>query len=140
MRRALPLAFLFLAGCASGPSTAPMPPTVNITPPAANVPANVKALSGKWAGRWDGDLDHILIVEEVEQLSAVAVYSWGSSHSRGITPGWQRVRGTVEPGLLRMTLRNQAKVTYRVQTDGTLQGTYEWTGGVSRATLNRMQP
>ena len=145
MRAALSLVLLLVAGCASSPSTAPVPVTF-IDAPSAILPDNIKGLWGKWSGTWDSNVHNILVVEYIDQTTARVVYSWGNRYpERGPTRGWTRVWGTVEPGVLRLTLPNSAKVTYRLQSDGTLQGTYEWYGNVSRigivkATLHRSQP
>jgi hypothetical protein len=42
-------------------------------------------------------------------------------------------------GTLKLSLRRPATVLYRMQPDGTLDATYEWAGGISRATLTRVQ-
>jgi hypothetical protein len=130
--------FLPLIGC----STAAVPPSVEIIAPDARLPASVRAFSGKWAGRWDGELDHFLIVEEIESRHAIAVYSWGTSLRWGTKPDWRRARGPIEPGVLKLTLGDRVwnqpvEVTYRLRGDDTLEATWERAGRLSRAVLRR---
>jgi hypothetical protein len=54
------------------------PPTVTITPPAADLPPEVAALSGMWEGMWDGELPCRLAVEELTWDAAVVAYVWGN--------------------------------------------------------------
>ena len=53
------------------------PLTVTITPPAADLPPEVAALSGIWEGMWDGEFLCRLAVEELARDAAVVVYAWG---------------------------------------------------------------
>lgn len=137
------LSLLVIAGCASGPSSAPLPPDVNVVAPDAALAPGLKGLAGKWSGKWKGrygQLDHILIVERIDAGKASVVYATGtlvSTQGGGPSPGWFRLNGSVEPGLLKLSLRNGAQVTYRLQADGTLSGTYDRQGDVSSATLTR---
>jgi hypothetical protein len=49
------------------------------------------------------------------------------------------VHGEFVEGTLKLSLRRPATVRYRMQPDGTLDATYAWAGGISRATLTRVQ-
>lgn len=145
MKSLVPSALLALlvAGCASGPSSAPLPPDVNLVVPSASLAPDIRALAGKWSGKWKsryGQLDHVLIVERLEGSSASVIYSTGalvSTQGGGPSPGWFRVNGTVEPGTLTLSMRNGAQVTYKLQADGTLSGTYVRQGDTSTGTLTR---
>src|SRR5215470_9811255 len=74
--------------------------------PAADVPRDIAAFSGTWAGRWANTLDHVLVVEKIEGRNVTFIYSWGVAPAWNITtPGFVRVIGTVdEGGILRGTL------------------------------------
>ena len=63
------------------------PPPVTITPPAADLPVDVAALSGIWEGAWDGWLPTRLAVEALERDSPwLVVYAWGD-HPSGRSQG-----------------------------------------------------
>ena len=137
---------IVLAGCAEDPiPVPPMPPDLRVVPPPASVPRENAKFSGRWVGKWDDALDHVLVVEielQNEQATEViAVYSWGVSGALGVGfPGWTRVRGRIEDGALRLELpRVQARAVYTMQSDGTLVGEY-WRGDTitSRARLARV--
>ena len=136
---------LVVAGCAVEPlPVPPMPPDLKVVSPPASVPRENARFAGRWVGKWEEQLDHVLVVELVVQndqaTEVVAVYSWGVSAELGVgTPGWSRVRGRIENGALRLELtRVQATAVYTMQPDGTLVGEY-WRGDkvTSRARLLR---
>lgn len=136
---------LAMAGCAAEAlPVPPMPPDLQVVPPPAGVPRENARFSGRWVGKWENQLDHVLVIELQVQsdraTEVVAVYSWGVSASLGVgAPGWTRVRGRIEDGTLRLDLtRVQARAVYTLQADGTLMGEY-WRGDrvLSRARLAR---
>lgn len=51
------------------------PENVEIKKPANNLSTELKALSGKWQGAWNGVVDATLIVKEIKQKSAIIYYS-----------------------------------------------------------------
>ena len=76
----------------------PMPPDLKVVPPPASVPRENARFAGRWVGKWEEQLDHVLVVElEVQNdqvTEVIAVYAWGVSAELGVsTPGWSRVRG-----------------------------------------------
>jgi hypothetical protein len=84
-------------------------------------------------------LAHILVVEEITPPNAVVIYAWGKAPQWHIDQsGWDRVPGEFVEGALKLALRRPATVLYRMQPDGTLDATYVWAGGISRATLTRV--
>ena len=79
---------ILLAGCAEEPiPVPPMPPDLRVVPPPTSVPRENAKFSGRWVGKWDDALDHILVVElEIQNDPAtevIAVYSWGGSGRSG---------------------------------------------------------
>ena len=122
-----------------------MPPDLRIVPPPAGVSQEHARFSGRWVGKWDDQLEHILIVEiEVPAglaTEVVAVYSWGAGALGVGLPGWSRVRGRIEGRSLRIDLpRVQATVVYSMQPDGTTLMAEYWRGDqvTARARLTRL--
>jgi hypothetical protein len=136
---------LLLAGCAAEPvPPPPMPLDLRVVAPPLAVSREHARYSGRWTGKWDGQLEHVLVVELVvdhgEATEVVAVYSWGSAPALGVgEPGWQRVRGRIENGALRLDLaRLQSSAVYTMRDDGTLDAQYWRLGAVmSRARMTR---
>jgi hypothetical protein len=129
------------ASLPSKTKTVPLPSDLRIVQPAAGVPKELGAFSEKWTGVWDGILNHILVVEEINPPHAIAVYAYGAAVEWGIdSPGWRRIRGEfIDSTTLKLSLPQPATVIYRMQADGTLDATYEYAGGISRAKMTRMK-
>jgi hypothetical protein len=121
-----------MAACAAdAPLRPPMPPDLRVVPPPAGVPREHARYSGRWVGKWDGHLEHVLVVElqvptTDRATEVIAVYSWGVSSELGVgAPGWSRARGRIQDGALWLELtRVQATAVYALQADGTLLGEY----------------
>ncbi|NUN08443.1 MAG: hypothetical protein HUU54_04630 [Ignavibacteriaceae bacterium] len=118
-----------------------LPEKFSIVPPSVGIPDELKKFSGKWFGVADGILDNILIVEKIiNRHEAEVIYSWGVAFQWGVgTPGWQRYTASIENGIL--TIRDkkqQVKITYSFNQDGTLNSVYERPGAISKTTLMRM--
>ncbi|MDM0001865.1 hypothetical protein QTI24_24870 [Variovorax sp. J22P240] len=139
----LTVASLLVAGCASAPSTAPLPADLAIVAPDPSVPADVRALSGKWSGKWRGlaggqQQETVLIVEKIAGNEATVVYSQGD-HSR-FRSLYHRATANVEPGFLTFTFAlkdGPAVYTYRLQPDGSLDAKMEYRGFNAVSTLKR---
>ena len=113
-----------------------LPANAAVMPPAPSLARWQSALSGRWHGFWDGELEHILVVERMDGDGVDVIYAYGQIGSR--PPGASRERGVWEDGALRLDLRRPATVRYRLDVYGTVSATYEWQGGIARATLKRM--
>ncbi len=92
-----------LAGCAAEPLPAPpMPPDLKVVAPPPSVPRESARFAGRWIGKWEEQLDHVLVVELVVQndqaTEVVAVYSWGVSASSA----WARRGGRASGAASRM--------------------------------------
>lgn len=139
----LSIAALLVTGCASGPSSAPLPADVAIVAPDSSVPADVRALSGKWSGKWRGlaggqQQDTTLVVEKIDGDEATVVYSQGD-HSR-FPSLYRRTTAKVAPGVLKFTFAlkaGPAVYTYSLQPDGSLDGKLEHLGFKAVSTLTR---
>ena len=70
------------------------PPEVRMTPPAADLPPEVKA----FFGTWDGVLASRLVVEEIDATYARVVYAWGDDPQERFKGGWSRITAKVLPG------------------------------------------
>ena len=79
----------------------------------------------------------MLVVEEVTPTTASVIYAWGQSAAWNVRPGYSRHKGTIENNVLVVKMPRPATATYRMQPDGTLDATYEWTGSTARATLRK---
>jgi hypothetical protein len=65
---------VILIGCAS---TAHLPSTLNIVPPAPHVPPEIAAFSGRWEGMSQNSRDIILVVEKININEAEIIISFG---------------------------------------------------------------
>lgn len=118
----------------------PLPQDVTVVTPAADVPKDVAAFSGRWSGQWRQTLDHVLVVEKIEGRNVTFIYS------RGVAPAWnitrsafERVTGTVdETGVLRGKLSYGAEVAYRLSQDHqTLTGEFVLNGRTTPGSFQR---
>ncbi len=118
----------------------PLPQDMKIVSPNPDLPPEVKFFSGKWFEVWDGILQDVLVIEQINAPNATAIYAYGSAPSWNINnPSYARVQGEIKPKILKLTLRRTAAtVTCRLQPDGTLDATYETRTGISRAKMRRM--
>jgi hypothetical protein len=117
------------------------PEDMNITSPGSKVPKTLGEFSGKWYGVWGGILDHILIVEKInDNLEANAIYSWGIAYQWNLNqPGWKRYTGKFEGNMLILTDEdNRIIIKYRLNSDGTLDASYKRPGIFSRTTMTKI--
>lgn len=133
---------LLVSGCAASSSGGvQLPEDFKIEAPARTVPAKRAAFSGRWQGTWDGLLEHVLIVEQITGDEAQVVYAWGPNRQWQTSPGFARFRAKFkDDSTLVVTSPRPATATYVMQPDGTLAALYQWSGGVSRASMRRTQP
>ena len=131
---ALSLVVLALTACQSAP---PMPSDLRVVAPSAQVSSEARQLAGTWVGKWNDEFDHVLVVEDINDTTAIVVYSVGAFAKEGIQPSYRRVRATVSGATLRFKL-GQSAVDYDLRSDGALVGTFEApTGRISRAYMKR---
>jgi hypothetical protein len=101
----------------------------------------VRKFSGKWFGVVDGVLDHMLVVEKInDNLEVDAIYSWGVAYQWGIhQPGWTRYKGKILQNTIVLEDKaNQIMITYRLNPDGTLEQTYQRPGIFSRSIMSKV--
>lgn len=118
---------------------APLPDDVSIVPPAENVPDALRRFSGAWIGKWAEEMDHVLVVEEVQASGkATIVYAWGDSSRWKITRGWTRTTATISgDGIDVDRFRNGAEVDYKLEDPDTLSGDYWRRGYLTEGTFTR---
>ena len=95
------LVIFFLTLCVTLQSDAggpPLPNDINIIPPAADVPKDIAAFSGKWVGAFDYGLELILIVEEIHDTWGNVVFSRGDYKSYSVDAAFLRTRCKVISG------------------------------------------
>ncbi len=84
----------------AGPQGVPLPKTLRIVPPGANVPPAHAAYAGRWLGLWAGPAAtgaHVLVVEEITPAAdghsrVVAVWAYTSPSAGRL---WERITGTL---------------------------------------------
>lgn len=118
----------------------PGPPTVKITMPRDDVPAELAAFVGVWEGAWDGILESRLVVESVEGLFASVVYGW-ADHPRGrFKGGWSEYRARMSPDA-KLSWGSEALFTFEMRRDlKSLDGRFVHAGGVSVVRMTRLGP
>jgi hypothetical protein len=112
---------------ATAPGDTPLPLDVAVQPPAESLPAEVRGLSGKWAGTWSNTVNSILVVERIDSpSSATVVYARDRAPALKLNESYfGRHQATINRGELQFKLRNgAATVTYALTPSGELAGKY----------------
>lgn len=148
MKKIISLALsLMIAGCAAQKPADPaavvsgvkLPAHLTIMRPGASVPANLAFWLGEWAGQWNNNLDHVLVVEAVHPGTAKIIYAWGSDSNFGYTPGFERGKAKLTSTELVFKSPSGAVVRYRRQKDGSLAATWDKGQYFSRAEMVRVK-
>ncbi len=116
-----------------------LPDDAVVVPPNSKVPATIRKFSGKWFGVTEGILDHLLVVEKInENLEVDAIFSWGVAYQWNIfEPGWQRFKGKIENQKLIIS-DDQLQITYQFNSEGNLDAVYERPGVYSYTELIKL--
>jgi hypothetical protein len=105
-----------------------------LTPPAADVPANVRAFSGAWTGKWESGLCAALFVQQVlADGTARLVVGWGSHLGR--KPGSMGLIAMIRGTTLTAINRSEQWV-YTLVTPSELDARYH-AAGVTSGKLTR---
>ena len=103
-----------------------LPPDLALTPPGANLPAEVAGLAGLWGGdRWDGgSLPQTLAVERIgADRTADVVDAWGTDFQAHRTQGWRRLSAKItDDGHLIFDLPNDHVADFSLAAAGRLIG------------------
>lgn len=119
-----------------GPSSAPLAPRIEQSPPDA--PANLAALSGVWEGVGPDALPTRLVVEDVHDRWATVVYTWGDHPDGKFHRGWVRVRALVLPDG-KLFWRHPGDFTFQISDDlTTLVGKREQGGRTAMSLMRRV--
>jgi len=120
-------------GLSQSPVAAVVPPSAVVEPPTPDVPPDKARWFGKWSG-WackDKVCDTKLVVEKVTAVGATIIYAFASSNGKPFTA---RVEGQFIGDELQATLRNGAKLAYRMRKEGDLEFLWrreaQWTAGI----------
>ena len=124
-----------LIGCAS---TAPLPETLNISPPSPDISQEIAAYSGIWEGKWNGYHESILVVEKIDYNKAEVIYSLGLV--AGFSPRYSYYTAQVYPDSIGWTAPNGDKFIFKIDKGlNNIYGTFieKKTGANIRGYFNR---
>ncbi|WP_143541543.1 hypothetical protein [Rhodoferax fermentans] len=121
-----------------------LPSDTAVHEPAEVIPAAVKAFSGRWEGKWDERMPHVLVVEEIKSATeATVLYAWQAPPAANAwNAGWARFTATIDGNILRVPLSEGKKAWYELQADGSLKASYTRpnSSSQSNAVLRKVQP
>jgi dienelactone hydrolase len=100
-----------------------LPADLTLTPPEADLPPDIAAFAGMWAGdRWDGKVPHALAVERVgADGTASLVYALGADKGASRIHNFERLTGKIKGGRLTVNVGGN-EIIYSVTPDGRLAG------------------
>ena len=108
--------------------------------PEEDLDPRLRALSGRWSGRWGGALASRLIVERIDAEEATVVYSWGDHPSGSFSRGWLRTKAHVLAGG-GIRFGEPEVFTFEIDDEEqALRGTREDSGGTSMIVMHRDGP
>jgi hypothetical protein len=117
-----------------------MPSDLRIVPPAPDVPANQAAYSGIWLGKWDDIQDTALAIAEIGGGRIRGVYAWGSAPAWSVNQSGSRwVQGVFAGGNLRVDIPPVGSATYRIFSEGVLEGALSVGQFTNRTTLRKVR-
>jgi tetratricopeptide (TPR) repeat protein len=131
------------SGSVRSESGIPLPTTIRIEPPVADLPPEVAAFSGTWEGRWEGDVQGRLAVERIDAEWARVVYAWGDDPGGRFKGGWERVPAKVLPGGRLQSVDEALKTTLTfemAQDRMSIQGEHDAAGRVTKVRMQRVGP
>jgi hypothetical protein len=109
---------------AGGP---PLPNDIKIIPPAPDLPKDIAAFSGKWAGKWDNGTETILIVEEIHDTWVQVVHCW--SDTPRTKAGYNRRKCKIisdpKPKIV-LDFQRMPEITFEMNDSNALVGTQTW--------------
>lgn len=134
-------------------SQPPIPADLAVEVPNASLPAEVKAFSGKWRGRWyytgigsrglSEGLNSIMAVEKILDLeNASIVYAWGDSPEWNVKKGVSKKQAKIEKnaqGVMELSFSSASGRVFRftVSPEGRLNGTAKVTSSPTYIEMER---
>lgn len=100
----------------------PLPDDIAVMPPSDTIAPKKAAFSGTWAGVFQGELNHVLVVEEIEPDLAKVIYALGPHPFFGEAV-YRRLKGIFVEGGLKVAEPNELggyTTIYTLNPDGTL--------------------
>jgi hypothetical protein len=131
------------SGSVDSESGIPLPTTIRIEPPGADLPPEVAAFSGTWEGSWEGDVPGRLVVERIDAEWARVVYAWGDDPGGRFKGEWERVPAKVLPGGRLQSVDDALKMTLTfemAQDRMSIQGQHDAAGRVTTVGMQRVGP
>lgn len=117
----------------------PLPEVIEIVAPSSDIPKEIAAFSGRWEGNWEGELDAVLIVEEIDSEKAKVIYAWGDSPRWRIDKDYSRIAAKVisgPPAKIEWGGGERPKFIFEMRKDlKTIKGTREFRGRYSVVTM-----
>jgi hypothetical protein len=124
-------------------SGVPLPASVHIEPPAADLPPEVAAFSGTWEGKWEGVLPGRLVVEKIDAEWARIVHAIADDPAGHFKGAWERVAARVLPGGRLQYAHDVLKLKYTfemAQDRMSLHGERDEAGQVARVLMKKVVP
>jgi hypothetical protein len=106
-----------------------LPEDISITKASPDLRKDIAAFSGKWVGNWNGDLNAVLVVAEIDAQKAKVFYAWGDQPRFGIKRGGGWRNATVSQG-------NNAELKWGAS-DGSITFTVEMSSDFSTVRITR---
>jgi len=135
---------IFLAVSGAQAQGVVLPPDTVVREPAELISIATRVFSGRWEGKWDDRMPHILVVEEIKSdTEATVLYAWQDPPStKSWRAGWSRITATIDGTTLRVPLGNGIKAWYELQADGGLKAGYLRPNSTSQsnAMLQKVRP
>jgi len=121
----------------------PLPQEIEILPPSSDLPPGVAAFSGRWEGVWEGELESILIVEEIDSQRAKVIYAWGDAPRWRTDKGYYRYVAKVIPGSrtkIEWGGGERPKYTFEMGKDfKSIRGVREFRNSYAKITMKRAE-
>jgi hypothetical protein len=114
------LGLLFRACLGLASAQVPLPATLSIEAPGADVPSTDAAFSGAWGNSgWDGNIPTALVVERVDaDGTADVIYASGAAEHPKVAANWLHLQGRIEDHTLTLRLPEGAQVQYHLTGPG----------------------
>jgi hypothetical protein len=148
----LGLILLLVASSTGFSQNIPLPKEIVIKAPSPELPKEIAAFSGKWKGKWDGQVDFIVVVTEINSEKAEITYAnaeypsrkWAAvcvSETAKVIPGGKpKIQFNRTIQFSTGMVGSEGWYTFEMQKDlKTLKGVVEYPQSTCKATLEKIQ-